>query len=522
VNEHLPSVGTIPTSLADPVLEAINIHKSFAGIRALKGVSVSLRVGQVHALVGENGAGKSTLVKILTGAIQADTGEVRLRGRPIQHRSPAQAREAGISVIYQEPALFPDLTVAENIFLAQRRTRPLQKVDWKALERRAVRLLDRVGARIRPGVLAEKLSMPQQQLVELAKTVDANAPVVIMDEPTASLGNLEAENLFRIIREMRAGGTAVIYISHRFEELFRLADRVTVLRDGQVVETRPMTEMTSEDLIRLMVGRELQSAYPKHDIQLGPVTLDVRNLRCKRAGLVEASLTVRRGEIVGLAGLVGSGRTQFAECLFGLTPIDSGEIYLDGGRLRANSPNEASRAGLAYVPEDRRRHGVILEMSVAANCTLASLARISKRGLLQPRLEQKAVLELIEQLHIKAPSVASPAKNLSGGNQQKVALARWLMTEPKVLILDEPTQGIDVGAKAEIYHLIGEFARRGLAILMISSDMQEILGLSDRVAVMAKGRIVGVLAREEAAPNLVLELALGHVTGAKVCGELSE
>lgn len=460
--------------------------------------------------MGENGAGKSTLIKILTGAIQPDAGEIRLRGERMEQISPSKARALGIAVIYQEPALFPDLTVAENIFLAQDRPGLLQKVDWKARERHAARLLDRVGAQINPRVPAARLSMPQQQLVELAKALDANASVVIMDEPTASLGDRDAENLFRLVSEMRAAGTTVVYISHRFEELFRLADRVTILRDGQLVETRAMDQTTSEDLIRLMVGRELESTYPKHDVQLGAVALDVRHLSCKQLGVADVSLTVRRGEIVGLAGLVGSGRTQFAEALFGLAPIDHGEIYIDGNPVQIHTPDDAVRAGLAYVPEDRRRHGVILEMSIAANTTLAGLRQVSNNGFLRLRAEQSAAQEFIERLRIKTPSTETPAKNLSGGNQQKVALARWLMTNPNVLILDEPTQGIDVGAKAEIYQLIGELARRGLGILMISSDMPEILGLSDRVAVMSKGRIAGTLTREEATPYAVLELALGH------------
>lgn len=496
--------------MPDPILEAISIYKSFGGVRALKGVSISLLPGEVHAFVGENGAGKSTLIKILTGALQADAGELRLRGKRIEQMSPRKARALGVNVIYQEPALFPDLTVQENIFLSQDPRPLLQKIHWNARKRHAEELLDRVGAQVRSDVPASALSMPQQQLVELAKAVDANASLIIMDEPTASLGDRDAENLFRIVSEMRAAGTTVVYISHRFEELFRLADRVTVLRDGQVVETRSMQETSSDDLIRLMVGRVLESTYPKHDVKLGAAALEVRNLSCRQLGVTDISLSVRRGEIVGLAGLVGSGRTQFAEALFGLAPADAGEIYVDGNRAGIHSPGDATRAGLAYVPEDRRRHGVILDMSIAANTTLASLRRVSSRGFLRFRAERKAAREFIDRLRIKSPSAEIAVKNLSGGNQQKVALARWLMTDPKVLILDEPTQGIDVGAKAEIYQLIGGLAHRGLGILLISSDMPEVLGLSDRVAVMAKGRIAGILTRDEASPFRVLALALGH------------
>jgi rhamnose transport system ATP-binding protein len=502
--------------MPDPILEAINIHKSFGGVRALNGVSISLLPGEVHALVGENGAGKSTLIRILTGAIQADAGEVRLRGQRFGQISPRKARELGITAIYQEPALFPDLTVAENIFLSQDRPAVFERVDWNACERHARQLLDRIGADINPRTPARRLSMPQQQLVEIAKALGDNASVIIMDEPTASLGDRDAENLFRIVCEMRAAGTTMVYISHRFEELYRLADRVTVLRDGQVIETRAMAETTSADLIRLMVGRELASTYPKHDVELGAVALDVRNLTCKRFGVRDISLAVHHGEIVGLAGLVGSGRTQFAEALFGLAPIDGGEIYVDGRSVLIHSPDDALRAGLAYLPEDRRRHGVILDMSVEANTTLASLRRISRRGFVRFSAERESAMEFIKRLRIKSPSPETATKNLSGGNQQKVALARWLMTEPRVLVLDEPTQGIDVAAKAEIYELIGDLARRGLGVLMISSDMPEVLGLSDRIAVMSKGRISGMLNRHEATPDAVLELALGDAGNGKL------
>jgi rhamnose transport system ATP-binding protein len=493
-----------------PVLEAIGIQKSFGGVRALNGVSLDLLPGEVHALVGENGAGKSTLIKIFTGAVQPDAGEIRLRGQRIERNSPAKARTLGIGVIYQQPALFPDLTVAENVALAKDSTQLWHKVDWKARRTHAGRLLDRIGARIRPDALAGSLSMPEQQLVELAKAVDADASILIMDEPTASLGDRDAENLFRIVQEMRAKSVAIIYISHRFEELFRLANRVTVLRDGNSIETRPMAGTTTQDLIRLMVGRELQTVFPKRNVELGEIALEIRNLSCTQLGVKDVNLSVRRGEIVGLAGLVGSGRTQFAEALFGLAPIDGGEIRIEGKTADIRSPVDALRSGLAYVPEDRRRHGVILEMSVSANTTLASLDKISSRGFLQFDAEEQAAEEFVKRLGVKTPSADTLTANLSGGNQQKVALARWLMTQPKVLILDEPTQGIDIGAKSEIHSLMGKLAESGLAILMISSETPEVLGMSDRIAVMAKGRIAGILDRKDATPYNLLELALGH------------
>jgi rhamnose transport system ATP-binding protein len=493
-----------------PVLEASGIEKSFGGVRALRGVSLALAAGEVHALIGENGAGKSTLIKIFTGAIAPDAGQIRLRGELLEQNSPAKARSLGIAAIYQQPTLFPDLTVAENIALGKDSGSLWSKVDWRARAKHARELLERIGANILPATLAGELSMPQQQLVEIAKALDANAAVLILDEPTASLGDRDAENLFRIILELREKGVAIVYISHRFEELGRIAGRVTVLRDGQSVETLDMAGTTKENLIRLMVGRELDTVFPPSATAPGDVALEVRELSCRPLGVQSVSLTVRRGEIVGLAGLVGSGRTQFAEALFGLAPSDGGEIFLDGKEVHIRSATDAVALGIAYVPEDRRRHGVILGMAIAANTTLASLGRISKSGLLRFAEERKAALSFISRLGVKTPSPDTLAGNLSGGNQQKVALARWLMTDPKILILDEPTQGIDVGAKSEIYRLIRQLAASGLAILMISSETEEILGMSDRVAVMAKGRIAGILEGASATPYNILELALGH------------
>ena len=491
------------------VLEAMDVRKSFGGVRALKGVSLELFAGETHALVGENGAGKSTLIKIFTGALQPDGGEIRLHGKPVEHHSPAQARALGIAAIYQQPALFPDLTVAENIGLAGGGSGRWRKVNWTERRTHAARVLQRVGARIRPDTLAKDLSMPEQQLVEIAKAVDANAAVLILDEPTASLGEQDVEHLFRLMTEMRARGTAIIYISHRFEELFRMADRVSVLRDGSSVGTYPTAEMTNAKLIHLIVGRELEAIFPKRGTAQGETALDVCRLSSKARGVKNISLQVRHGEILGLAGLIGSGRTELAEALFGLAPKDEGEVRIDGKPVEIESPGDAVREGLAYVPEDRRNHGVVLNMPVAANITIASLGRVSAHGLLRSEDEAKAAGDYIQSLGVKTPNADTCVANLSGGNQQKVALARWLMTDPKVLILDEPTQGIDVGAKAEIYHLMERLTRNGTAILMISSDMNEILGMSDRIAVMSKGEIAGILSREEATPHRVLGLTLG-------------
>jgi rhamnose transport system ATP-binding protein len=493
-----------------PILEAVDIRKSFGGVRALKGVSLDARHGEVHALVGENGAGKSTLIKILTGAVTPDDGTIRLDGEALQELTPAKSRALGISVIYQQPALFPDLTVAENIALAKESGSLWRRIRWDERNSHAAELLSRVGCSIKPQTMVSNLSMPEQQLVEIAKALDADARVVIMDEPTASLGEQDTQNLYRLVNELRSSGCAVIYISHRFEELFALADRVTVLRDGESLGTFPMSEMTGESLIRLMVGRELETVFSKRNHFPNECILDVRHVSCKARGVHDVSLTLCRGEVLGMAGLVGSGRTQFAETLFGLSPIDGGTVFLKGQQVHITSPSRAVELGMAYVPEDRRRHGVVMDFPIALNTTLASLGRVSNGSFLEFNEERRLAGEYFERFRVKAPSVDTPVRNLSGGNQQKVSLARWLMTEPQILILDEPTQGIDVGAKSEIYALIGELAERGLAILLISSELPEILGLSDRIAVMHKGRLAGVLNRSEADAHRVMELALGH------------
>jgi rhamnose transport system ATP-binding protein len=354
--------------------------------------------------------------------------------------------------------------------------------------------------------------MPEQQLVEIAKALDQKARVVIMDEPTASLGEEEARNLFRIVNELRADGCGVIYISHRFEELFALADRVTVLRDGESLGTFPMAEMTNERLIRLMVGRDLSATFPAAKSPAGDYIVELENVSCRARGLRNISFKLRSGEVLGLAGLVGAGRTELAETLFGLSPADRGMFRINGREVSINSPQQAISLGIAYVPEDRRRHGVVMDFSIAINSTLASLYRVSRAGFLDGKREQEIADEYYRRFRVKAPSLETPVKNLSGGNQQKVALARWLMTQPRVLILDEPTQGIDIGAKSEIYALVRELAAEGLAILLISSELPEILGMSDRILVMHKGTIAGELSREQADAHKVMSLALGHGT----------
>jgi len=497
-------------SLETPLLRADQISKSYDGVRALRDVSFEIRGGEVHALVGENGAGKSTLIKIITGATQPDHGKIFLCNQLVEHHSPRAARQLGIAAIYQQPALFPALNVAENIAIGLEEQGFWSRVNWRARHKHARQLLDRVGATIRPEAEAGALSMPEQQLVEIARAIGADARVLIMDEPTASLSERETDNLYAVIRHLRDQGVGIIYISHRLEELTKIADRVTVLRDGQLIETRSMSGITREELIRLMVGRELSTVFPKRVTIPGEVVLELRNVSCDAAGVRDVSLTVRAGEIVALAGLVGSGRTELARTIFGLTPSESGEIRVKGTSIRIAGPGDAIGCGIAYVPEDRRRHGIVPDLPISSNITLAMLSRISRRGSINFAEETRIASEYLRRLRIKAPSLDSRVATLSGGNQQKVALSRWLATSPSVLILDEPTQGIDIGAKAEIHALIGDLAAQGMAVLMISSELPEVIGMSDRIAVMRAGRIAGMLDRAQATQEAILNLALNH------------
>jgi len=497
-------------SAADCLLKLSSISKSFGGARALDDVSLELKSGEVHALVGENGAGKSTLIKIVTGAVEADAGSIRILGQVIERNGPSISRKLGIAAIYQQPALFPDLTVAENLGLRLESPRGLRFIRWGKRRETARRLLERIGAEISPDALVRELTMPQQQLVEIASAIGGDAKILILDEPTSSLTEREVENLFRIIGQLREAGVGMIYISHRMDELAKVAGRVTVLRDGKCVGTRAMSEVTTGELIHMMVGRELSSVFPKTPATLGESVLRTSNLGCSESGVSGIDLEVRAGEIVGLAGLVGAGRSELARILFGLTPADAGQIFLRGEVVRIDSPSDAVRLGIAYVPEDRRRYGVILDMPVTSNTTLAILRRISRGGLLDFAKEREITETFVQRLGTKTPSLDSPLAQLSGGNQQKVALARWLATEPAVIILDEPTQGVDVGGKAEIHRLMSELAGKGLAVIMISSELPEILGMSDRIAVMHGGKIVGVMNRAEATQENVLQLALGH------------
>jgi rhamnose transport system ATP-binding protein len=487
------------------ILRLSNVSKSFGGVTALADVSFDLRSGEVHALVGENGAGKSTLIRILAGAHRPDRGALEVDGQPVQGADPIRARSLGIAVIYQQPALFPDLSVAENIALGGEGGGAWSRIDHRRRRQDARRLLERLGSAVDPDAPVRGLRMAEQQLVEIARALGAGARIVVMDEPTAALSEHESTRLVAVVRDLRENGVGVVYVSHRLEEVLALADRFTVLRDGRLAATRVRGEVDRAELIRLMVGREadalLERPGGRRSFQASePALLELRGVSCSSSGVAD----------VGLAGLVGAGRTELARTVFGLTPADRGEIRIGGQAAVIATPEDARRHGIAYVPEDRRRFGVVGEMSVAANASLAVLRDLSRYGLVDRRAEEALASSFVTRLGIKTASVHAPVFTLSGGNQQKVSLARGLATRPRILMLDEPTQGIDVGAKAEVHRLVLELAAEGLAVLVISSDLPEVLALSDRIVVMRGGRAVGELERAAFTPDAVMSLAVGH------------
>ncbi len=500
--------------MSAPLLQLRQLTKSFGGARALRGVDFELHAGEVHALLGENGAGKSTLIKIVTGAHQPDSGSIALDGHRVGTLDPATAHALGIACIYQQPALFPALSVMENIALRLEPVSPGRRVDWRQRRDRAAALLQRLGANIQPDATVSTLSMPAQQLVEIACALGAGARILLMDEPTASLTQSEQLRLFAVIRELRRNGVGIIYISHRLEEIFSLADRVTVLRDGQSVGTHATSAIDEPALIRLMVGRELTQIYPPAGSVPGRVILAARELGHAASGVHHVSFEVRAGEVLGLAGMVGAGRTELARILFGLTPADAGEILLEGKRAAIRSPREAVAEGIGYVPEDRRRHGVILEMPVAENMTMAIHPRIFPGGWLRFGRERALALDYIRALDVKCAGPEAVGSSLSGGNQQKVSLARWLVTKPRVLILDEPTQGVDVAAKGEIHRLVRRLTQEGMAVVLISSDLTEVIGMCDRIGVMRGGTLVSILpGRTDAHAVMAAALGQGPMAG---------
>ncbi|MBK0033226.1 sugar ABC transporter ATP-binding protein [Erwinia sp. S43] len=487
-------------------LEAEGISKFFPGVKALSNVSLRVKPGTVHALMGENGAGKSTLMKCLIGIYRPDEGQIRIKGEPVQFTDTLDALRSGISMIHQELNLVPHMTVAENIWLG-REPMKLGFVDHGKLNRLTKDLLVKLNIRLRPDQMVGDLSIASQQMVEIAKAVSWNSDIVIMDEPTSALTETEVSHLFAIIRDLREQGKAIIYISHKMDEIFAITDEVSVFRDGTWVASDSTSSYSRQSLITQMVGRELTQLFPKFDANIGEDVLTVRNLT--RQGVFhDVSFNVRRGEILGVAGLVGAGRSEVMESLFGMTSIDSGEILIDGVPTTIESPAAAIDKGLAFLTEDRKKSGLFLVLSVLENMSIVKMTNYSaKAGFVNHGDMAKDCLEQIRKLNIKTPTMDQIINNLSGGNQQKVLIARWLLAQPKILILDEPTRGIDVGAKAEIYRLISELASRGVAIIMVSSELPEILGMSDRVMVMHGGRITGILNKEDADQETILSLA---------------
>lgn len=489
------------------ILELKHISKQYTGVKALDDVSISFRRGEVHALMGENGAGKSTLIKTLSGAIQPNDGEIVFEGTTYTHMEPHQAMELGIHVIYQEFNMMPELSVAENIFMGQQLGGGVL-FNKSITEERAQKILDGMHVKINAKETVKNLSVANMQLVEIAKALTRDVKVLVMDEPTAPLTDAEVETLFEIVQILKSKGVTIIYISHRIAEVFQISDRVSVLRDGRFIKTVMTNEVDRDELIRLMVGREVSDTYPKRDFAPGEVVLELRDV-CGN-GVENVTFAVRSGEIFGLSGLVGAGRTETMRMIFGADPIDSGEVLLNGQPVHPKHPAEAVKLGIGLIPEDRKQQGLLLDLPIFTNISMATMRDISHFTVVNSRAEKENVNRLVEAVTIKTPSIAQLVRNLSGGNQQKVVLAKWLAANCKVLIFDEPTRGIDVGARHEIYKLMNELCRQGIAIVMISSDMEEILGMSDRIMVLCEGHQAGILERKAFSQETILSLASGQ------------
>jgi len=508
------------SSLASPVsagtteasaLSLTGASKTFGPVIALADGTIDIRPGEIHALVGENGAGKSTLVKILAGLYVPDGGDFRVAGEQVAFKTPADSKAAGISVIYQEPTLFPDLTVAENIFIGRQPTGRGGLINRGEMRRAARELFETLGVPIDPNRIAEGLSIADQQIIEIAKAISLDARVLVMDEPTAALSGVEVERLFGVARALRDKGAGILFISHRFEEVFALCDRITVMRDGKYIGVHKTADVTVPEIVKEMVGRELGALFPKEAAEVGETVLSVSGLT--RAGVFSnISFDVRAGEIVALSGLVGAGRTEVARAIFGVDRYDSGSVSILGNPLKAHSPRSAIAAGIGFVPEDRRKQGLVMELSVAKNATLTLRNSLARFGLISGKRELRAAEDWSKRLQVKTASQDYAVSTMSGGNQQKVVLAKWLATEPKLLIVDEPTRGIDVGTKSEVHRLLSDLAGRGIAIIMISSELPEVLGMADRIFVMHEGHISAEIARDEATAELVMHAATAATT----------
>lgn len=489
-------------------IEMRGIDKSFGGNAVLKSAGFVLDHGEIHALMGENGAGKSTLMKILTGVYTKDAGTVIVDGKEVCYKNPQEAEKAGIVFIHQELNVLFDLTVEENMFLGKEIHGAMGICDKKSMRAEVKKILDRLGVNIDPGQRMNELSVGQQQMIEIAKALMVDARVIIMDEPTAALTQSETSVLFEVVKSLRKKGVSIVYISHRMEEIFELCDRITVLRDGSYIGTKKIAETDMNDVVRMMIGREIGERYPSRDAKIGEVVFEVKDLTCP--GIFEnVSFQVHAGEVLGVSGLMGAGRTEIMQAVFGNMPHVSGDILMNGRKIQNRNPQEAMKNGIGFITEDRKVEGLMLEESIMKNISIANLGRISRSGVLNKGAEEELVRRGIEELHIKCFGPLHECNNLSGGNQQKVVFAKWIYTEPKVLILDEPTRGVDIGAKKEIYSIINNLAEKGVAIIMVSSELPEVLGMSDRIMVVREGLVRGVLNKEEANQENIMILATG-------------
>ena len=492
--------------MSEYVLELRDITKIFPGVKALNRVRFQLKAGEVHALMGENGAGKSTFIKVITGVHKAEEGEMYLNGQKVDFKGPRDAQAAGIAAVYQHATSYPDLTVAENIFMGHEIIKH-GLIQWKKMNEEANKLLRRMNANFDSTAEMGTLSVAEQQIVEIAKALSTNARIIILDEPTASLTKSESEELYRIVDQLRTEGVSVIFISHRFEDMYRLADRVTVFRDAQYIGTYNVNEITNQELIKAMVGREISELFPKPQVEIGKEVLRVEGL--SRTGVFkDISFSLHAGEILGFTGLVGAGRTEVIESICGITKPDAGRIYMDGKEIRIRRQSDAMKLGIVLLPEDRQKQGLLMSWGLGRNVTLPTMDKYAKGGVNDEKRERDISKRLLEDVDTKAVDIFQPASSLSGGNQQKVVVAKALGQEMKVVIMDEPTKGVDVGAKAEIYSIMGELAGQGYAIILISSEMPEILGMADRIVVMCGGRITGTLPREGATQERILDLAM--------------
>jgi ribose transport system ATP-binding protein len=495
------------TDQREPLLRIEEVSKEFPGVKALDGVSVTVNRGEVHAIVGENGAGKSTLIKILAGVYSKDSGRIVFEGKPVEFHSATESLRLGIKVVFQELALIPHMTVAENVFLESFPLKRNKSVDWAGMNDKTAEILLSIGLPLNPRVKVSQLTVSQQQMVEIARALSHEAKVVVMDEPTSALSPNEIKFLFRVIAKLKSLGIGILYVTHKLEEVFEISDRVTVLRDGRLIASKHIEETNTEEIVRHMVGRSIQTLFPRTHRGKGATALMVNSLSTEKK-LKDVSFSVHAGEVVGIFGLLGAGRTELAKAIFGLDPITRGKVFIEDHELKSGSTSQSTRSGLGLLTENRKEEGLVLQMSVTHNITLPSIRDFSRFGLIRRRLETERSGEFVDKFSIKTPSLRQKVMFLSGGNQQKVLIARWLMKKLKVIILDEPTRGIDVGAKAEIHRLIDELAKGGLAVVVMTSEMPELLGVSDRVLVLSNGRITGEFERQEATQEKILAAAI--------------